>query len=32
VEFSQAVWENFFGKHNVGEDIKQALLSRLPKE
>jgi hypothetical protein len=32
VEFSKAVWENYFGKHNVGENVKQALLSRLPKE
>jgi hypothetical protein len=32
VEFSKAVWENYFGKHNVGEQVKQGLLSRLPKE
>jgi hypothetical protein len=32
VEFSKAVWENYFGKHNVGDNVKQALLSRLPKE
>jgi len=32
VEFSKAVWENYFGNHNVGENVKQALLSRLPKE
>jgi hypothetical protein len=32
VEFSKAVWENYFGKHNVGENVKQGLLSRLPKE
>jgi hypothetical protein len=32
VEFSKAVWENYFGKHNVGDNVKQALLSRLTKE
>jgi hypothetical protein len=32
VEFSKAVWENYFGAHNVGEAVKQALLSRLPRE
>ena len=32
VAFSKAVWENYFGKHNVGDNVKQALLSRLPKE
>jgi hypothetical protein len=32
VEFSKAVWENYFGKHNVGEKVKQGLLSRLEKE
>ena len=32
VEFSKAVWENYFGKNNVGENVKQGLLSRLPKE
>src|SRR5438128_4926190 len=26
VEFSKAVWENYFGKHNVGEQVKQGLL------
>ncbi len=32
VAFSKAVWENYFGKHNVGEHVKAGLLSRLPKE
>jgi hypothetical protein len=32
VEFSKAVWENYFGKNNVGEHVKRGLLSRLPKE
>jgi hypothetical protein len=32
VEFSKAVWANYFGEHNVGEAVKKALLSRLPKE
>ena len=31
VDFSRAVWENYFGKNNVGENVKRALLSRLPK-
>ncbi len=31
VEFSKAVWANYFGKNNVGENVKQALLSRLPR-
>jgi hypothetical protein len=32
VEFSKAVWENYFGKHNVGDNVKRGLLSRLAKE
>jgi len=31
VDFSKAVWENYFGKHNVGDNVKRALLARLPK-
>jgi hypothetical protein len=29
VAFSKAMWENYFGKHNVGEDVKSGLLSSL---
>jgi hypothetical protein len=32
VDFSRAVWENYFGKHNAGEHVKQGLLARLPLE
>jgi Chalcone isomerase-like len=32
VDFSKAVWGNYFGKHNVSEAMKKNLLSRLPKE
>ena len=31
VAFSKALWENYFGKHNVGEDVKNGLLSLLAK-
>jgi hypothetical protein len=29
--FSRAMWECYFGKHNVGEDVKRGLLSSLEK-
>ncbi|MCI0638959.1 MAG: chalcone isomerase family protein [Gemmataceae bacterium] len=29
VDFSKAVWENYFGKRNVSEDVKRGLLSEL---
>jgi hypothetical protein len=29
VDFSKAVWENYFGKHNVGEDVKRDLSAGL---
>ena len=32
VEFSKAVWGNYFGKHNAGETVKKELLGKLPKE
>jgi hypothetical protein len=32
VEFSKAVWRNYFGENNAGENVKRGLLSRLPKE
>ncbi len=32
VEFSKAVWENYFGQNNVGESVKLGLLSRLPTD
>ena len=31
VAFSRAMWENYFGKHNVGEEVKTGLLSLLAK-
>jgi len=31
VAFSKAMWENYFGKHNVGEDVKSGLLSALER-
>jgi hypothetical protein len=27
--FSKAVWDIYFGKNNVGEDVKRGLVSRL---
>lgn len=30
VEFSRAIWENYLGKHNTGEDVKKGLVSELP--
>ncbi len=32
VEFSKAVWANYFGKHNAGESVKKDLLARLLKQ
>jgi hypothetical protein len=32
VEFSKAIWGNYFGKHNAGEAVKKELLAKLPKE
>lgn len=29
-QFSQAVWDNYLGKTNVGEDVKRGLISKLP--
>ena len=31
VAFSKAMWENYFGKHNVGEEVKNGLLSLTAK-
>jgi hypothetical protein len=31
VDFSRAVWENYLGKRNVGEGVKQGLVSELPR-
>jgi hypothetical protein len=31
VAFSKAMWESYFGKHNVSEDVKSGLLSSLKK-
>ena len=31
VAFSKALWENYFGKHNVGEDVKTGLMSLIQK-
>jgi len=31
VAFSKAMWENYFGKHNVSEDVKSGLLSSLER-
>jgi hypothetical protein len=31
VAFSKALWENYFGKHNVGEEVKTGLLSLVTK-
>jgi hypothetical protein len=31
VAFSKALWENYFGKHNVSEEVKSGLLSLLEK-
>lgn len=28
-QFSQAVWDNYLGKNNAGEDVKRGLLSKL---
>jgi hypothetical protein len=30
VEFSRAIWENYLGKVNSGDDVKQGLVSELP--
>jgi hypothetical protein len=32
VEFSRAVWENYFGRYNVGEAVKEGLLSGLDRD
>jgi hypothetical protein len=31
VEFSKAVWENYLGRFNPGEEVKQGLISELPR-
>jgi hypothetical protein len=30
VDFAQAVWDNYFGRYNVGDDVKRGLVSELP--
>ena len=32
VEFSKAIWENYLGRFNVGDNVKQGLIARLPRE
>jgi hypothetical protein len=31
VAFSKALWENYFGKHNLGDEVKNGLLSLVAK-
>jgi len=31
VEFSKAVWGNYFGKYNAGENVKRGLVALLPR-